>query len=156
MIGSKSPAVEAFWKEMRASKGIDAIDFHASTFADPALSQNVDKIGNLAVSGAKRATAHLALDFEMNGVRRRAVGDYWVVLNSAEMPICLVRITKVEVTPFNQVGVETAIAEGEGDLSLEYWADVHRRYFVKQCERWEVAWREDLPTVCEYFDVIWP
>jgi uncharacterized protein YhfF len=156
MIGTKSPEVERTWQELRAAKGIDAVEYHASTFADPALSQNVDKIGNLAVSGQKRATAHLALDFERNGIARREPGDYWVVLNAAQEPICLVHVTKVEVKPFNEVGEETAIAEGEGDLSLEYWATAHRRYFEKQCALWGIEWREDMSTVCEYFDLIWP
>jgi uncharacterized protein YhfF len=156
VIGTKSTEVEKVWRELRAAKGIEAVEFHACTFSDPAHSPNADKIGNLAVSGHKRATAHLAQDFERNGVARREPGDYWLVLNAAQAPICLVRVTGVEVKPFDQVGEETAIAEGEGDLSLEYWATVHRRYFEKQCALWGIEWREDLPTVCEYFDLVWP
>ena len=156
MIGTKSPEVERVWQELRAAKGIDAVAYHASTFSDPALSPNCDKIGNLAVTGQKRATAHLTLDFETNGVARREPGDYWLVLNAAQEPICLVRLTGVQVKPFDEVSEETAIAEGEGDLSLEYWATVHRRYFEKQCALWGIEWREDLLTVCEYFDLVWP
>lgn len=156
MIGSKSPEVERLWQELRAAKGIDAVEYHASTFSDPALSPNADMIGNLAVSGQKRATAHLAVDFERNRIARREPGDYWVILNAMQKPICLVHITKVEVKPFNQVGEEIAIAEGEGDLSLEYWATAHGRYFKKQCALWGIEWRKDLSTVCEYFDLVWP
>ena len=154
MIESKTAEVAAYWSKMRDEMGIVAADYHACTFADTALSQNVDMIGNLAVTGQKKATAHLLLDFERNGVTRRVPGDYWVVLGAALLPLCLVRVTEVEVKPFDQVGEETAIAEGEGDLSLTHWATVHRRYFVKQCALWQIEWREDLPTVCEYFELI--
>lgn len=154
MIESKAPEVAAFWAKMQSETGVAAADYQACTFADPALSQNVDMIGNLAVTGQKKATAHLLLDFERNGVTRREAGDYWVVLGAALNPLCLVKVTKVEVKPFDQVGEETAIAEGEGDLSLEHWATVHRRYFIKQCALWDIEWRDDLPTVCEYFELI--
>ena len=43
--------------------------------------------------------------------------------------------------------------EGEGELSRDYWATVHRRYFEKQCALWGVERREDLDAVCEYFDL---
>ena len=112
-------------------------------------------IGRLAQTGEKRATCHLALDFARNGVRRRVAGDYLVVLDETLAPLCVVRVTKVEVMPFDAVGPELAVAEGEGDLSRDYWATVHRRYFEKQCAQWVVAWREDREVVGEYFDLVW-
>ncbi len=156
MIGAKTADVEAFWERLRGAFDIADSDYHACSFADPALSRNVDKIGRLAVAGNKRATAHLALDFEINGVRRREPGDYWVVVGSAGNPLCLVRVTRVEVAPFNAVEVGLAVTEGEGDLSLEYWRGAHRPYFERQLAQWGRAWRDDLPVVCEYFDLIWP
>ena len=155
MIGDKTPEVEAYWQAFRAATRTPHADYHAATFADPALSVNVGKIGRLARTGEKRATCHLALDFERNGVRRRQPGDYLVVLDEAGAPLCVLRITKVEVTPFEAVGPALAVAEGEGDLSRDYWAAVHRRYFEKQCAQWGVDWREDREVVCEYFDLQW-
>lgn len=155
MIGEKTPEVEAYWQAFRAATGAGEADYHAATFADPGLSANVGKIGRLARSGEKRATCHLALDFARNGVRRREAGDCLVVLDEAGAPLCIVRVTEVAVTPFDAVGPELAVAEGEGDLSRDYWATVHRRYFEKQCAKWGVDWREDREVVCEYFDLVW-
>jgi uncharacterized protein YhfF len=64
--------------------------------------------------GKKRATAHLALDFEINKVRRREVGDYWVVVDTASRPRYLVRVTDIDVRPFNAVEASFAAREGEG------------------------------------------
>ena len=155
MIGEKTPEVEAYWQAFRAATGAGEADYHAATFADPSLSANVGKIGRLAQSGEKRATCHMVIDFEQSGVRRRAPGDHLVVLDETSAPLCIVRVTRVEVAPFDTVGPELAVAEGEGDLSREYWATVHRRYFEKQCAGWGVDWREDREVVCEYFDLLW-
>ena len=153
MIGTKTAAVEAFWKECREVADIDATEYHAATFSNPEMSQVTEEIAELARIGQKRGTAHLELDFELNGVARRQVGDPWVILNSANDPVCLVRITGVETKPFDAVSAEFAASEGEGDLSRDYWATVHRRYFKKMCEKLGREWREDLPTVCESFEL---
>jgi uncharacterized protein YhfF len=154
MIGAKTAAVEAFWKECREVADIDTTEYHALTFSDPTMSQVTEVISELARLGKKRGTAHLEIDFELTGVARRAVGDYWVILNSANDPLCLVRVTNIEVHPFEKVSAEFAASEGEGDLSRDYWATVHRRYFMKLCEKFGREWREDMPTVCESFELI--
>ena len=154
MIGSKSKEVEAFWQACRGKHNIAATAYHACTFADPRYATYHDVLIDLVAEGKKRATAHLALDFERNHVARRAVGDYWVVVTTKNEPRYLVRVTDVTVTPFNQVKESFASREGEGDSSLRYWAEVHRDYFVLQCQGWGVPWREDYPTVCEGFELV--
>jgi len=53
----------------------------------------------------------------------------------------------------DQVSEAFAASEGEGDLSLAHWRDVHRAYYQKQCAAWGIDWREDLPVVCENFEL---
>jgi uncharacterized protein YhfF len=154
MIGHKSEAVELFWQACRERHGIEATAYHASTFADPHLAPYHDTLLDLVQQGKKRATAHLLEDFQRNGVARRAVGDYWVIVDTDNAPRYLVRVTDVEVKPFSQVEAAFAAREGEGDSSLQYWRDVHRDYFQLQCIEWGIEWREDYPTVCEGFEVL--
>lgn len=154
MIGEKTAAVCAFWEGQRAALGIDTDVYHASTFADVRFAHYHDELLALVAEGKKRATAHLQLDFERNDIHRRDVGAYWVVVNSVSEPCYLVRITDVDVRPFNRVEQSFAEREGEGDSSLAYWAKVHREYFELQCEEWGIPWREDLPTVCEGFELL--
>ena len=85
---------------------------------------------------------------------RRDVGDYWVVLDTANEPRYLIRITDVDVRPFDRVGQSFAEREGEGDSSLRYWREVHREYFELQCLEWGVKWIPVLDTVCEGFELI--
>ena len=69
------------------------------------------------------------------------------------LPHSLVQ-TKIDVKPYDQVDEAFAASEGEGDLSYEHWAFVHRRYFGRQCKAWGIAWRDDIALVCETFDLI--
>lgn len=155
MIGKKSKAVEEFWQRCRREHGITTNEYHASTFADPQYATYHDELLDLVEAGKKRATAHMALDFEKNRVPRRREGDYWVIVTTnGNKPRYLVRVTDIAVAPFNQVKESFASREGEGDSSLKYWQDVHRDYFKLQCADWGIQWREDFPTVCEGFELV--
>lgn len=154
MIGTKSAEVEKFWQECRKKHGIETNDYHCCTFADPRYATYHDELIELVAKGKKRATAHMQQDFERNNIRRREVGDYWLVVTTKNEPRYLVRVTDVTVTPFNKVELSFAAREGEGDETLKYWQDVHREYFVLQCKDWGVEFREDEPTVCEGFELI--
>lgn len=154
MIGEKNAEVRAFWHEQRAALGIQTDSYQASTFADIRFATYHDELLTLVSEGKKRATAHMQLDFERNGIRRREVGDYWVIVDSESQPRYLIRITDVDVRPFNQVEQSFAEREGEGDSSLDYWRKVHQEYFELQCAEWGIPWSEDYPTVCEGFELL--
>ncbi len=154
MIGEKSEQVRRFWQECTIQHGITESFYHASTFADPKFAEYQGELIDLAIEGKKQATAHLLLDFERNGVPRREVGDYWVVVTPESQPKCLVRITDIDVRSFNAVEATFAVREGEGDGTFEYWSKVHLEYFTRQCEDWCIEWREDLLVVCEGFELV--
>ena len=78
----------------------------------------------------------MARDFERNNIPRRQVGDYWVIVDTRNKLIGLVRVTEVAVTPFNEVTFEFASREGEGDGSLEYPHNVYKEYFLLQLANW--------------------
>ncbi|MDH3692344.1 MAG: ASCH domain-containing protein, partial [Gammaproteobacteria bacterium] len=126
------------------------------TFSDPSLSTVTDEIAELARQEKKRGTAHLALDFEKNDVPQRKPGEYLMVLNSSLEPQCVVQCTNIALAPFRDVTEKFAASEGEGDLSLEYWATVHKRYFVKQLASWGMEWDDSQQVVYESFDLVWP
>jgi len=162
MIGQKTPVVEAFWQKCRRKHRIETDDYHACTLGHPdCLDPNVPSLDlsdqpRLIGAHKKRGTAHLTLDFEINGIPRRKIGDYWIILDYDNAPLFLVRVTDVEVTPFKDVPASWAAVEGEGDSSLAWWQDAHREYYTRQCKLLGVDWREDLPVVCETWTVVEP
>ena len=143
-----------FWQSQRQEKCIKTTEFHAYTFADPRFATYHDELLDLVSDGLKRATAHLSLDFDKNDLPTRKVGDYWVVLSSQLQPRYLIRITDIDIRPFNLVEQSFAVREGEGDKSLAYWRNVHQEYFELQCKEWGITFDVDMLTVCEGFELI--
>src|SRR5262245_41386095 len=135
MLGKKTKVVEEFWQQCRRKQGIATDEYHACSLSDPKYLDST--VASLDLSGqpdligrcVKRGTAHLLLDFELNGVPRRAVGDYWVILDDGNRPLFLVRVTHVSVAPFMKVPESFAAVEGEGDSTLAWWQDAHREYY---------------------------
>ena len=157
MIRSDSTEVKAFWVAFCEQTGVSPdATYHPRTFSDPRNSTVTNEIAELARQGEKRGTAHLALDFENNQIPQRKPGEYMMVLNVALEPQCVVRCTNIALVPFRDVSEEFAASEGEGDLSLEYWATAHKRYFVKQLAEWGMEWDDTLEVVCESFELVWP
>lgn len=64
------------------------------------------------------------------------------------------RTTKVYTVPFKDVSAEHAAKEGEGDLSLDYWREVHKEFFTEELEEIGESFSEDMLVVCEEFEVI--
>ena len=154
MIGEKTPEVEAFWSQVCKEHGITSNHYHVRTFGDPKYAEYGDHVTELAIKRVKRATAHLAMDFELNNVPRRETGDYWVILWESFKPACVLEIVNVEVRPFKEVDQTFASREGEGDGSLAYWKNCHEEYFKLQLADWGREWSEDLPVVLESFELV--
>jgi uncharacterized protein YhfF len=46
--------------------------------------------------------------------------------------------------------------EGEGDRTREWWLDAHRRYFARQATREGFEMDDEILTVFERLEVVWP
>ena len=154
MIGEKTPETDAFWKLVCEEKSITSSDYHCLTFGDPKYQDYSDHITELAIKSIKRATAHLAIDFELNNVTRRQKGDYWMILWEDLSPAVVVELVNVEECKFEDVSAEFAAREGEGDGSLEFWKKTHEDYFKLQLTDWGHEWSDQLRVVLESFDVV--
>ncbi len=154
MIGKKNQESENFWRKCRERYQIETEDYHLGSFADPRYADYHDELLDLMREGKKYATAHMVRDFERNDIPRRLVGDYWIIVDNQNNLVGLVHLKEVAVTPFNEVTLDFAAREGEGDSSLEYWQKVHEEYFLLQLAAWGEEWSENCPVVCETFSLI--
>jgi uncharacterized protein YhfF len=146
--------VEQFWDEFRRATGVEA-DL-AGSFAFGDSSEFANELAELVRHGPKRATTGLVLEHERDGEPIPRPGDYWVVLDGDREAVCVIRTTDVQIKPLDQVDAAFAWDEGEGDRTLAWWQEAHRRYFVRVCEHIGVPFRADLPTVFERFELVWP
>jgi len=109
-----------------------------------------DQLGQLVLIGKKTATSSLLKFYEDDKEPLPQVGAHSYIKDSKGHPLCIVEVTHVELIPFKDVDEKFAKAEGEGDLSLEYWRSEHRSFFRKYCP----DFREAMEVVCQRFKVL--
>ncbi len=125
----------------------------AWSFGDsPALA---DELLGLVIDGTKTATAELVAEFERVGEPLPAKGDLSIVLDGAREPRLLIRTTRVDVVPFEEVTAEHAYLEGEDDRTLESWREGHERYWRRQLAAVGAEFDPTMPVVCERFKVLY-
>lgn len=115
-----------------------------------------DTLAELTRTGVKTATASAGVWYEIGEEPMPRAGEYSVVLNSREEAVCVIRTTRVYTVPFDQVGVEQAWREGEGDRSLAYWRKVHEEFFRAELAQAGLEFSPGMPVVCEEFEVVYP
>ena len=137
-------------QEMWNASGIQA-DYEAWAFGD-----DPDTLAELVRTGVKTATASAYPFYALEGEDLPKVGEYSVILDTKDEAVCIIRTTRVYVTPYREVTAEQAWKEGEGDRSLDYWRRVHEAFFRKELEAVGLTFTEDMGVVCEEFEVVYP
>lgn len=113
-----------------------------------------DRLASLCLAGIKTATSSVYETFELDEMKVPEEGDYSIILDSDEVPLFIIKDTKVEIKKFGEIEAEFAEKEGEGDQSLEYWRKVHEKYFKEKCEEYGIEFSEDTLILCEEFEVV--
>ena len=127
-------------------------DFTAWSFGDnPDL---IKTLLNLVLEGKKTATSSCAWEYEVDQEDLPQVGELSVILDSNGIPACIIETTEVRVMPYGEVDSQFAADEGEGDLSLMYWREAHWRWFSRVLPKIGREPTQDMPIVCERFQVI--
>jgi uncharacterized protein YhfF len=147
-------AVAELWAAFRAAGGIAHDEYQVWAFGDSAL--QADELAALVVHGPKRATAGLLADYERDGEPLPHVGGHSVILDGHARPVAVIRTTEVMIKPLSQVDAAFAWDEGEGDRTLQWWRDAHERHFRRRCGELGMPFSDDLPTVFERFELLWP
>ena len=143
----------AFLSSLPANSKYFGKNYVAEGFGDnPKLA---DELGQLIVSGKKTGTCSALWEWEAEGNPIPQPGLITIVLDGLDHPICIIETTQVLVSRFNAVDEEFARAEGEGDLSLNYWREAHKIFFSRVLSKFDREFSEDMPLVCERFKLIY-
>ena len=113
-----------------------------------------DRLASLCLAGIKTATSSVYETFELDEMKVPEEGDYSIILDSDEVPLFIIKDTKVEIKKFGEIEAEFAEKEGEGDQSLEYWRKVHEKYFKEKCKEYGIEFSENTLILCEEFEVV--
>jgi uncharacterized protein YhfF len=114
-----------------------------------------DILLNLYLEGKKTAGSGLVKDYEFSGDPLPALGNYWIILDTNEQPRCIVKTVRVELHLFREVPPQVAIAEGEGDLSLEYWREAHILFFQPYLAKLGIEDLDEAEVVTEFFSLVY-
>lgn len=149
-----NPSIPRLWANYVASLGQDGSRPlpEAWHFCDNEI--DADACAALVLAGRKRATAPSLWFFESRGLVPPTVGTLEIVTNWHGTALCIIRTTSVQTIPFRDVTAEHARLEAEGDGSLESWRAVHWAYYQRELSGTGFTPTQDMPIVCQYFDVV--
>lgn len=149
-------AVRAFWEAYREGQGSKADREEYSSWGFGNSPRMADELGALVLAGTKTATSSLYWAYEIDQEHIPAVGEFSVITDGQNQPICIIQTTAVHILPFDEVKPEFAYLEGEGERTLEYWRKVHWNFFSEECARIGKEPSLSMPVVCERFRRVYP
>jgi len=137
------------WLLYTKNRKVDSSEYDAWSFGDEA-----DDLARLVVEGKKTATASVYDLYAYDGESLPKAGDYSVILDSSDRAVCIIRDIEVRIVPFRDVDEGHARCEGEGNLSLEYWRNVHQRLFSEWLAEADMKFTEETKVVLEKFELV--
>lgn len=141
---------EELWRNYSRRNNLKGIGYEAWAFGD-----DPDKLADLVLQEMKTATSSLYALYELEQEPLPEAEEYSVILDSHGEAKCIIRNTKVDIIPYNQISEEHAYKEGEGDRSLAYWKQVHERFFTEECKKAGISFAVSMDVVCEEFEVVY-
>lgn len=108
-----------------------------------------DKLFYLVKNGKKIATCYIYNNEDLTDIN-----EYSVLVNQNGKKRLLLKTEKITIRSFKEVDDIHAKKEGEGDLSLKYWKEVHKDFFTKELKEKNLQFSEELLLVLEDFKVI--
>lgn len=152
--GTRSALTDEFWHEYRDAAGLRHDDYDVVAFG--AGAEMATELAELTVAGTKRATAGLVRQFGPGGEPPPVVGGYVVLLDGANRPRAIWRTREVRTGPLNSVDEQFAWDEGEGERTREWWLSAHRRFFGQRAAEQGFRMHDEIETVFERFEIVWP
>lgn len=155
--------IQLFWDDARLRAKANRVPGYLGvttreSLAPPAWSfganpSEADELLELVLAGVKTATSSARRDYAEDGEGLPEEGELSIITDGAGHPRALIQTTGVRTVAFDQVDAAHARAEGEGDLSVANWRQVHRTFFEQSADGAPVT--DDMPVVLEEFKVLY-
>ena len=145
-----------FWRDyvdsLPAGELRSEIPAHVFAFGDS--NELADELAELVRIGVKTATCSALWSYEEEQEPLPQKGELSIVIDGSGVPVAVIETVEVFVVPFNDVREQFAYEEGEGDRSLAYWREAHRKFFGRQRFKNRI-FDERMPLVCKRFRVVY-
>ncbi|MER6910350.1 ASCH domain-containing protein [Streptomyces sp. NPDC000594] len=106
---------------------MDPLSLPRSEFAFPGPLR--DRLVAAILDGSKTATTSLLIEYEREREPLPEAGDRSVVIDSEDCPVAVIEVTAVRVVPLGEVGLDHAVAEGEGFATVAGWRTAHETFW---------------------------
>jgi len=151
MVNNES--VIQIWKEYTKVNPNAPQDYRILAFGN--TKEIADELSTLVIEGTKTATSSNFALYEIENEPLPYVGLHNIMFDGNEEAVAILETTSVVVVPFNEVTVEHAYLEGEGDRTLKFWRDVHEPIFRMEFDEINQEFDYNMPVVCEKFKVVY-
>lgn len=148
-----SQKIENYWQRFAKKNDLTLPMPDTWAFGDGTKTMG-DELGQLVLSGKKTATCSAYWVYEMENEPLPKVGQYDIVLDGEEQPLAIIQYTAVDLVSMQDVSIEFAQAEGEGDLSYEYWYRAHVDFFTWELAQYGKTFSPEMTLVCQNFKVV--
>jgi uncharacterized protein YhfF len=108
-----------------------------------------DDLGNLVMQGKKTATCSRYL-----GENILETSTISILLDGRKNPLGVVETFEITVRRYCDIDAEWAAAEGEGDLSLDFWRSEHWTFFTRGAADGSYTVSEDMLLACERLRIV--
>jgi len=149
--------IQAYWQKFLSTLPSDS-PYRSKTYSEGGYGDSpelMNELIQLVLEGKKTATCGSLWEWETEGNPIPQFGDIWIELDGNGNPVCITETIEVTIRKYNEVDAEFARAEGEGDLSLEYWRKVHKNFFSRTLPKIGKEFSEEMSLVCERFRLIY-
>lgn len=152
---NENAEVKNFWKQFCLANPEINPEMPYDFWCFGNTSEMAKRLGELVLKGDKRATTTLLEGAKKEGYEP-SIGDYTVITDFEENPMCIIQTIEINVLPFDEVDEEYAFVEGEGDKSLDYWREGHRRFFTIDAAENGLEFNEKSLVICQKFKLLFP
>lgn len=148
-----TPEQSKAWQTFCQKTGHQGDPVFVEAFGDgPELA---DELLALILIDQKTATCSRAVWYGEKGFPLPTPGDLGLILDGQGHPRCVIETVSAHIAPFSSGDADFARAEGEGDLSFEWWRDAHIDYFSREAAREGRTFDLDEDIVFEHFRRVW-
>lgn len=141
--------IQQFWHEFCVETQQESVEYKDAF----QFGASADWLADLVVEGKKTATTSGHVFYELEKEALPQAGEYYIILNGADVPVAVIQIESVEVMPMNEVSEEFALAEGEGDY--QFWWDTHEQFFSELLNEYGQQFAPSMLVVCERFKKVY-
>lgn len=149
------PTVPAMWYSFIAENTAHLHDSMPDFFNFGTNKSEADTSAMLIKAGLKTASSGALASYLNYEVPIPVVGNLAIITNWDGEAQCIIKTTKVDLVPFDEVTEEYAMLEGEGDQTLKHWQKSHWDFFVEDLANFGETPTKDMMVVCEQFEMVY-